>query len=137
MRQFRTLFRVETNEETGIMYIFGEKGTHDYPSLMVSREGDYVPISVNYGPIEMALRLRYEDLARTLQRLQPIDGLQTTRQVGSTSAFLALGLRHDGTLLMRPTMVSDARGRLTVNLGLPDDARRKLMQWLDIDVGNS
>lgn len=134
MRQFRTLFRVNEDQEHGVLYIFGEKGTHDYPSLMVAREGDYVPISVSYGPIELALRLRYADLSRMLTRLKPIDGLQTTRQVGSTSAYLGLGLRSDGSLLMRPTVVADARGHLSFNLSLTDQARQALMQWLSIDI---
>jgi len=114
------------------MYIFGEKGTHDYPSLMVSREGDNVPISVSYGPIEIALRLNYEDLSRILQRIQPVAGPMTTRQVGTNSAYIAFGLRNDGTLLMRPTLVSDARGILSFNLGLPNDARAQFYSWLSI-----
>lgn len=134
MRQFRTLFQIDTDTETGVMNIFGEKGTHDYPALMVRREGDYVPISLSYGPIEMALRLRYADLARTLQRLSPIDGLQTTRQVGSNSAFLGLGLGRDGSLMMRPTIVADARGHLSVNLRLPNDVRQQFVTWLEIDM---
>jgi hypothetical protein len=134
MRQFRTLYRVETDTENGVMYIFGEKGTHDYPSLMISREGDYVPVSVSYGPIELALRLRHEDVTRTLNRLQPIDGLITTRQVGSTSAYLALGLRSDGSLLMRPTVVADARGHLSFNLSLPQNAREALYDWLGVQI---
>lgn len=134
MRQFRTLFRVDADEQTGVLYIVGEKGTHDYPSLMVRREGDYVPISVSYGPIEFSLRLGYDDLARTLGRLQPVDGLQTTRQVGSTSAFIAFGLHHDGELIMRPTLVIDARGHLAVNLKLTPEARDTLLNWLQIQM---
>lgn len=130
MRQFRTLFHVETDEESGIMNIYGEKGTHDYPALMVRREGDYVPLSLSYGPIEIALRLRYADLSRTLDRLQPVSGLQTTRQVGSNSAFLGLGLGEDGSLMLRPTIVADARGHLSVNLRLPDEARQAFMMWI-------
>lgn len=133
MRQFRSLFRVEIDEEAGVLYIFGEKGTHDYPSLMVSREGEYVPISVSYGPIELALRLYYTDLVRTLSLLKPINGLQTTRQVGSTSAYLALGLRHDGSLVIRPTIIADARGHLSFNLTLPDDVRRQFWDWLQVE----
>ena len=132
MRQFRTLFRVEEDHETGVLYIVGEKGTHDYPSLMVRLEGEFVPLSVSYGPIELALRLRYETLVRTLGRLQPIDGLQTTRQVGSTGAYLALGLRRDGMLLMRPTVVADAYGHITFNIGLPTEAREAFFKWLNV-----
>ncbi|MEO0563641.1 MAG: hypothetical protein AAF125_16160 [Chloroflexota bacterium] len=132
MRQFRTLFRVDEDADAGVLYISGEKGTHDYPSLMVSREGSYVPISVSYGPIELALRLTYDDLAQALTRLQPVDGLQTTRQVGSANAYLAMGLRSDGVLLMRPTMVGDASGHMSVNLALPSEVRESLMRWLGI-----
>lgn len=134
MRQFRTLFKVDTDAESGVMTIVGEKGTHDYPSMMVSREGDYVPISVSYGPIELALRLRHENLAQALQRLHPVDGLQTTRQVGSSNAYLALGLRSDGVLLMRPTVVADARGHLSMNLALPADVKDQLMTWLRLNL---
>jgi hypothetical protein len=133
MRQFRALFKIDIDDKSGVMYIVGEKGTHDYPSMMVSREGAYVPISVSYGPIELALRLRHEDLGRAIGRLQPIDGLQTTRQVGSTSAYLGLGLRSDGTLVMRPTVVADARGYLSLNLTLPPEVHQKLVTWLEID----
>jgi hypothetical protein len=132
MRQFRSLFKVEKDDTTGILNIVGEKGTHDYPSLMVKREGDYVPISVSYGPIELALRLRYEALARTITRLQPVNGLQTTRQVGSTSAYLAMGLQSDGTLLLRPTLVTDARGYLVLNLSLPPEVKAEFLAWLEI-----
>ncbi len=134
MRQFRTLFKIDIDKQNGVMTIVGEKGTHDYPSMMVSREGDYVPISVSYGPIELALRLRHEDLGRALQRLQPVDGLQTTRQVGSSNAYLAIGLRSDGVLLLRPTVVADARGHLSMNLALPVDVKEELTSWLGLEV---
>jgi hypothetical protein len=137
MRQFRTLFKVETDDESGVMYIVGEKGTHDYPSLMVSREGDYVPISVSYGPIEIALRLRHSDLSRKIARLQPVDGLNTTRQVGSNSAYLGLGLRSDGVLLMRPTLIADARGFISVNLALPAEVKDSLIEFLELDAPGS
>jgi hypothetical protein len=134
MRQFRSLFRVETDADSGIMSIYGEKGTHDYPSMMVRREGEHVLMSSNYGPIELALRLPYDELAQTIARLNPVDGPITTRQVGSTEAYLSLGLRSDGSLLMRPTLASDARGHLTFNLSLPAEARQALCAWLHIEV---
>ncbi len=134
MRQFRSLFRVDTDDDSGIMYIYGEKGTHDYPSMMVRREGDHVLISSSYGPIELALRLPHDELAQKIMRLKPVDGLVTTRQVGSAQAYLSLGLRTDGSLLMRPTLVSDARGHITFNLSLPEDARLALLDWLQINV---
>lgn len=134
MRQFRDLFHIETNDDAGVMYISGEKGTHDYPALMVKREGEYVPISTSYGPIEIALRLNFTDLERTLSRIQPVNGLQTTRQVGSTSAFLAIGLHHDGSLILRPTLVVDAKGHMVVNLKLSNEARIAFINWLDIDM---
>lgn len=132
MRQFRSLFRVEIDEEANIMYIVGEKGTHDYPALMIRREGENVLMSVNYGPLELALKLSHDELTRTLLRLQPINGLQTTRQVGSTSAYLGLGLREDSSLTMRPTIIADARGHITFNITLPSDARQAMYDWLGI-----
>lgn len=134
MRQFRTLSKIKTDTDKGVMYILGEKGTHDYPSLMVKREGEYVPVSVSYGPIELALRLRHEELSRTLLRLQPVDGLITTRQVGSTRAYLGLGFRNDQSLLLRPTVVSDAIGYLSFNLCLPSNVRQQLYTWIDVQI---
>ncbi len=136
MRQFRTLFKIDADTQPGVLMIVGEKGTHDYPSMMVSREGNYVPISVSYGPIELALRLRHGDLGQALQRLQPVNGLQTTRQVGSSNAYLALGLRTDGVLLMRPTVVADARGHLSMNLALPPAVKDEVVAWLELSEGN-
>jgi hypothetical protein len=97
------------------------------------REGDYITISASYGVLEIALRPRYHELTRVLSRLQPVEGLQTTRQVGTGQAFLALGLKPDGTLLMRPTLVADATGHMSFNLALSDPVRQALYTWLPIE----
>jgi hypothetical protein len=93
-------------------------------------------ISVRYGPVELALRPRYEELTRLLARLQPVEGLQTTRQVGSSNAFLAIGLRGDGSLVMRPTIAADATGQFSFNFMLSPEVRQTLFDWLPA-VANS
>ena len=71
-------------------------------------------ISASYGPMEIALRPRYEDLTRLLARLQPVEGLQTTRQVGTSQAYLATGLRSDGTLARLERQWLSAAGSVPV-----------------------
>src|SRR5690606_16908561 len=104
----------------------------EYAQLVMRREGTYVAISASYGPMEIALRPRYEDLVRLLARLQPVEGLQTTRQVGTSHAYLAIGLRSDGALIIRPTIVADATGYLTLNMALNPNTRRAFYEWLGV-----
>jgi hypothetical protein len=102
--------------------------------VSMRREGDYITIAASYGLLEIALRPRYHELTRVLSRLQPVEGLQTTRQVGTGQAYLALGLKPDGTLLMRPTLVADATGHMTFNLTLTDEVRKALFAWMPIET---
>lgn len=133
MRNFYTLESAVINDETGVISLTTD---HDATTVRLSmrREGGYVSISISYGPLEMALRPRYPELARILGRLRPVSGLQTTRQVGTGQAYLALGLREDGVLVMRPTIVADATGHLTYNLLIADRARQTLFDWLPVVV---
>lgn len=132
MRNFQTLDKVVIDDETGIIY-FSVQGDSDMsPRLTLRREGGYVAISASYGPLEIALRPQFDNLTNKLGRLQPVKGLQTTRQVGTTEAYLGLGLREDGTLLLRPTIVADARGHFSFNLMLTSAAREALYAWLPI-----
>ncbi len=135
MRQYRSLYMIDRDDDAGILNIYGDRGTHDYPAVAVRREGQYVQISVSYGPLEMALRLPAEDLERSLHRLVAIDGLRTTRKVGSSSAYIGFGLNKDGTLVMRPTVVADATGHLSFNFSLPTEARAVLFEWLELPTG--
>lgn len=133
MRDFYELDSVTKNEDSGVISFHGsDSGV--MPRLSMRREGGYIAISVSYGPIEVALRPRYPELTRVLGRLRPVAGLQTTRQVGTGQAYLALGLREDNALVVRPTMVADATGHLTFNLLLSDAARAVLFEWLQVEI---
>jgi hypothetical protein len=137
MRHFQILDKFSVDEENGII-LLSQSDDHkeEYPQLALRREGVYIAISAQFGPIEIALRPRYDELARLLARLQPVEGLQTTRQVGTSQSYLAIGLRTDGSLVMRPTIVADATGHFSFNLVLSTDLRQALFEWLSV-VANS
>lgn len=132
MRNFQKLDNVVIDDKTGIIYFSVQSDSDVSPRLTLRREGGYVAISASYGPLEIALRPQFDNLTNKLARLQPIKGLQTTRQVGTTEAYLGLGLRDDGTLLLRPTIVADATGHFSFNLMLTNAAREALFAWLSV-----
>jgi hypothetical protein len=132
MRNFTLLDKATVNADTAIMYLEAQQDADGSPVVALRREGSYIVISASYGPLEVALRPRFEEFTRVLARLQPVEGLNTTRQVGTGQAFLALGLRPDGVLLVRPTLVADATGHLAFNLSVSDEARKTLYDWLAI-----
>jgi hypothetical protein len=134
MRHFYTLDHVEINEGTGVLTLSDSTPSPFKVMLSLRREGGYVAISVSSGPLEMALRPKAGELARVLGQLMPVSGLQTTRQVGTGEAYLAVGLRTDGTLVLRPTIVADATGLLCFNLLVADAARAALFGWLPADA---
>ncbi len=131
MRNFQPLDHVTLDEEVNSIQL-EHRDSDSEPVLAMRREGLYVTISASYGPLEIALRPRYEDLVRTLARLQAVEGLSTTRQVGTSDAYLAIGLSPDGSLMLRPTIVADATGHLSLNLELSLDAREQLYKWLQV-----
>jgi hypothetical protein len=131
MRHFLTLDTVNVDSESGILYLTASSGAE--AQVAVRREGVYVAISASHGPLELALRPRFEELERLLQRLQPVEGLQTTRQVGTAQAYLAIGIRRDGSLVTRPTLVADAGGLFTFNLVLAPDTAKSFLKWLSSD----
>lgn len=131
MRNFQPLDHVEIDDDIDAITLENNTSESD-PVLALRREGIYVTISASYGPLEIALRPRYEDLARTLSRLQSVDGLSTTRQVGTAQAYLAMGISPEGALMLRPTIVADATGHFSLNLVLTPEARQKLYTWLKI-----
>ncbi|MFW5708926.1 MAG: hypothetical protein ACOCX5_01775 [Chloroflexota bacterium] len=133
MREFHMLERVLKDEQTGILTISEGKESPMAAHLACRREGGYLALSVSVGPIEIGMRLRVDDVRRVLSKVQPVPGLQTTRQVGSGQAFLGLGLRTDGYLVLRPTLVADATGHMCLNLCLPDAVRDELYQWLKVE----
>ncbi|MBZ0303371.1 MAG: hypothetical protein K8J31_26750 [Anaerolineae bacterium] len=134
MRYFEILDQITVDSESGIMTLSLQNDPAEHPQLSMRREGAYIAISVRYGPLEIALRPRYEDLVRVLARLQPVEGLQTTRQVGTSQAYLAAGLRSDQTLVLRPTIVADATGYFSFNLALTPQIRRALYEWLSVEA---
>lgn len=134
MRSFQTLDKAASEDETGILYLSCPDATGMEPRVSLRREGTYVAIAASYGLLEIAMRLRYDEFSRVLSRLRPIEGLQTTRQVGTGQAYLALGLQSEGELVVRPTIVADATGHLTMNFLLTDAVRRELLKWLNIEA---
>lgn len=131
MRNFQPLDHVHIDDETDVITLEHTDSDNE-PVLALRREGIYVTISASFGPLELALRPRYEDLVRTLSRLQAVEGLSTTRQVGTAQAYLAMGLSVDGSLMLRPTIVADATGHMSLNLAVSDDARKQLFGWLKV-----
>ena len=130
MRNFQLLDVVTLDNHAGSIQFTTEEPLIAKPVVTVQREGGYVAFSASYGPFEIAIRPRFQELARVLGRLQPVEGLQTTRQVGTGQAYLAVGLKPDGILLLRPTIVGDATGHLGFNLALSSVARQALFEWL-------
>jgi hypothetical protein len=134
MRHFVTLDHVEILEESGIITLATSDETRSElrPRLSMRREGGYLSISISSGPLEMALRPRYDEVSRVLESLRAVSGLQTTRQVGTGQAYIAWGIRDDGILVVRPTIVADATGLMCFNLLIADSARSQLYDWLSI-----
>ncbi len=134
MRNFELLSQYTIDAATGVITFADQPENAGRPVVAMRREGGYIALSASYGPFEIALRPRFQELSRVLARLQPVEGLQTTRQVGTGQAYLAVGLRPDGVLLLRPTIVADATGHMGFNLMLSDNARKALFDWLPVGV---
>ncbi len=132
MRNFQTLDGSRVDPELDSLELFFTNAADQQPRLALRREGAYVTISASYGPLEIALRPRYEDLVRTLSRLAPVEGLHTTRQVGTGQAYLAMGISSNNNLLLRPTIVADATGHFSFNIEVSENAREALYQWLKV-----
>ena len=135
MRNFEILDTVRIDEAEGVIRLSNEQGGAN-PIVALRREGGYVAIAASYGPIEIALRPRFQELARVLSRLQPVTGLQTSRQVGTGQSYIALGLDTEGQLIMRPTIVTDATGHLAFNIILSNNARQALFEWLPVEAAS-
>lgn len=136
MRNFHPLDQVSSDPDSGILLYTSSVEAPFKPQVAMKREGSYIAFSVSHGPMEMALRPRVDELKRVLGRVSPVPGLQTTRQVGTSDAYIALGLNPDGTLLMRPTLVADATGHFCFNLIMSDAMRASLFEWLGVTREN-
>jgi hypothetical protein len=132
MRNFQILDTSRIDTESESLELSYSKAEHSQPLLALRREGIYVTISASYGPLEIALRPRFEDLVRTLSRLTAVDGLHTTRQVGTSQAYIGMGLTAENHLLLRPTIVADATGHFSLNVELLDDVRQTVYEWLKV-----
>lgn len=132
MRNFELLDKVTVDTKTGVITFTTNQESISRPTVALRKEGGYVAFSANYGPFEIALRPRFQEMSRVLARLTPVEGLQTTRQIGTAQAYLAVGLKPDGVLLLRPTLVADATGHAGFNLALSDSARKQLFEWLPV-----
>lgn len=134
MRNFQNLDVVVVENNGASIQFTTEQASQARPVVTFQREGGYVAFSASYGPFEIAIRPRFQELSRVLARLHPVEGLQTTRQVGTGQAYLAVGLNTDGSLLLRPTIVADATGHLGFNLALSKGACQALFQWLPAEA---
>jgi hypothetical protein len=132
MRNFEMLETTTVDSRTGVISFTTNLNSAHSPTVALRKEGGYVALSASYGPFEIALRPRFQELSRVLARLTPVEGLQTTRQIGTAQAYLAVGLKPDGILLMRPTIVADATGHMSFNLALSDAARQQFFEWLPV-----
>ncbi|MBK9122439.1 MAG: hypothetical protein IPM16_04860 [Chloroflexi bacterium] len=132
MRNFHPLDVYTDDQTSGLLTFSSSIDAPFRPQLSMRKEGTYVSLAISHGPIELALRPRIDELRRVLGRLVAVEGLQTTRQVGTGEAYIALGLQGDGTLLMRPTLVADATGHLCFNLLLTPASRTVLYTWFGV-----
>lgn len=129
MRHYQDLDTVSLDEASGIFSVHSHTAR-----VALRREGIYVAISASYGPLEIVLRPRYDELVRTLARLRPIGGLQTTRELGSNEAYASVGLNGDGSLVFRPTINGDASGHIALNFTIAAAARSELYTWLGVSA---
>lgn len=136
MRNFQTLDHVDIDTKTGILQVSSAAEAAGSPQLSLRREGEYLTISASYGPLEISLRPRFQDVVWTFGRLQAVEGLQTSRQIGTGNAYLAVGINKEQTMLLRPTIVGDATGHVSFNLRLTGDARQKVFDWLGVAATN-
>lgn len=101
-------------------------------SLIARREDEYVILTTTSGPLEITLRLRADELVRTLKHPAALSSEQVAaRQVGSSHAYLAIGRRDDGDILLQPTLIADATGQLSFNLLVTAHVAGDLLQWLE------
>jgi hypothetical protein len=132
MRNYQVLDVAQVADKN-ILRLSHDEDKPENPSLSMSREGAFVSISISFGPLEIALRLRHNELTRHLSRLHPVPGLATTRQTGGANAYISLGLTQDDKLVLRPTLVTDASGHIVFNLVCTPDVKQKIFDWLEVE----
>jgi hypothetical protein len=133
MRHYQKLDSVTYDEANDTLMLGCTDPDARLVSLWFGREGMYLSISANFGPLEIALRPRHRDLVTSLAQLKPTERLAVMRMVGTGQAHLELGLTTDGDLLLRATIVADATGHFAINMVAKSDVRQKLFEWLDVE----
>lgn len=129
MRDYQFLDTI--SEEEGRLQFTNREGGANHSILALAQEGDKVVISASLGALEVALRLRLEELKRQFNGLKPVPGLSITRQVGTVEAFMGMGLVENSQLVLRPTLLVDATGKLSFNLLLSEPCYQRLLEWLN------
>ncbi|MBE2270575.1 MAG: hypothetical protein IAE80_20225 [Anaerolinea sp.] len=132
MRHFQLIDHFGTGSDSQLLSLTCASDPAQHVEISMRREGEHLVMSFSYNALEIALRPRFNEFMRALTHMQPVDGLNTTRQIGTGNAYLALGLHTDGSLIMRPTLVGDATGYITLNLKLTGQAYHHLMEWLGV-----
>ncbi len=127
MRSYRKITAVEVLPEGDL----SASSEDDFGAgMLIRREGEYVALSFYSGAVELLLRLKAGDLLRVLDHLLPSDQERSARSVGTSHTALWLTLHSDGTLVIRPTLTTDAAGSISLNFELADPVRGALIRWL-------
>lgn len=127
MRHYRQLTIVEGAPEGGL----AASSQDDFGAgVLIRREGDYVALSFYSGAVELLLRLKTSELVRTLDHLHPTDQTRSARSVGTSHTTLWLTLRPDGSLVIRPSLTTDAAGSISLNFELAESVKDALNNWL-------
>ena len=118
--------------ENGILYLITKDS--DNIHLALKKEGTRIAISASIGPLELALRLYFDEFRRKVANLRPIAGQTAIRQVGGGQAFMGIGMVEDGGLILRPTLVTDASGHLNMNFRTTAEVCEVFANWLEAEV---
>lgn len=130
MRNYETLDTITEND--GQLQLTHRESGAVHGALMLAQEGDKIVISASVGVVELALRLRLDEFKRQVAGLKHVPGLTTTRQVGTVQAFIWLGLTENNELVLRPTLLVDATGKLTFNMIASEACYQRLVEWLNV-----
>jgi len=133
MRFFQKLDVISHDESNDTLLLTCSDSPDRQPALWFGREGMYVSVSANYGPLEIALRPRQRDLVTSLVQLRPTERLSVMRMVGTGQAHIELGLSVDGDLLFRTTIVADATGHFAMNMIMTPAVRERFFEWLEVE----